>query len=103
MKLAIAGAVCTIAVVISIVAAAAAVASSIFGSGSQPSTAAISDIPSDYLALYEQAAATCPGLNWTILAAIGKIETDHGRSTLPGVHSGANAAGAEVISRSLAL
>ena len=30
-----------------------------------------------------------------ILAAINKVETDFGRSTLPGVHSGANYAGAE--------
>lgn len=30
-----------------------------------------------------------------ILAAINKVETDFGRSTLPGVHSGANFAGAE--------
>jgi len=29
-----------------------------------------------------------------VLAAIGKVETDHGRSTAPGVHSGANFAGA---------
>jgi cell wall-associated NlpC family hydrolase len=41
-----------------------------------------------------QAAATCPGLSWTTLAAIGKIETDHGRSALPGVTSGTNSAGA---------
>lgn len=30
-----------------------------------------------------------------ILAAINKVESDYGRSTLPGVHSGANVAGAE--------
>jgi Transglycosylase SLT domain len=30
-----------------------------------------------------------------ILAAINKVETDFGRSTLPGVHSGSNSAGAE--------
>jgi hypothetical protein len=53
----------------------------------------VADIPSDYLALYVGAARTCPGLDWSVLAAIGKIETDHGRSTLPGVHGGANAAG----------
>jgi hypothetical protein len=33
------------------------------------------------LALYQQAAPTCPGLPWTVLAAIGKIETNHGRDT----------------------
>ena len=54
------------------------------------------DIPADYLVLYHRAAATCPGLNWSILAAIGKIESDHGRSMLPGVRSGGNlSAGAE--------
>ena len=37
----------------------------------------------------------CPGLDWTLLAGIGKVESDHGRSTLPGVHSGPSGAGAE--------
>jgi hypothetical protein len=32
---------------------------------------------------------------WGVLAAIGKVESDHGRSDLAGVHSGSNAAGAE--------
>ena len=47
------------------------------------------------LTLYQQAAATCPGLPWTILAAIGTVESGNGQSNLPGVHSGANSAGAE--------
>ena len=47
------------------------------------------------LAIYQQAALTCPGLPWSVLAAIGTIESDNGQSTLPGVHSGANFAGAE--------
>jgi cell wall-associated NlpC family hydrolase len=47
------------------------------------------------LTLYQQAAATCAGLPWTVLAAIGTIESDNGQSDLTGVHSGANAAGAE--------
>ena len=41
------------------------------------------------------AAATCPGLPWSVLAGIGTVESDNGQSTLPGVHSGANFAGAE--------
>jgi cell wall-associated NlpC family hydrolase len=61
-------------------------------SASAPGDGAVADIPPDYLVLYRQAAQTCPGLDWSILAAIGKIETDHGRSTLPGVHSGENSA-----------
>ena len=48
--------------------------------------------PPEYLALY-RAAARRYGLDWAILAAIGKIETDHGRSTAPGVHSGVNSVG----------
>jgi hypothetical protein len=36
--------------------------------------------PSTYLELYKQSAAKyCPGLSWTVLAAIGQIESDHGR------------------------
>jgi cell wall-associated NlpC family hydrolase len=54
-----------------------------------------STIPPAMLALYQQAAATCGGLPWTVLAAIGTVESDNGQSTLPGVHSGANPAGAE--------
>ncbi|MFJ4790041.1 NlpC/P60 family protein [Streptomyces sp. NPDC088794] len=68
---------------------------SAFGSSStQPSSAAITDIPGDYLGLYMNAAATCPGLEWSVLAAIGKVESDHGRSPLPGVRNGTNDAGA---------
>jgi hypothetical protein len=54
-----------------------------------------SGIPADYLTWYTGAAQTCPGLPWPVLAGIGKVESDHGRSDLPGVRSGANAAGAE--------
>ncbi len=36
-----------------------------------------------YLALYQQAATLCPGLSWTVLAAIGQIESDHGRNPGP--------------------
>ncbi|MEU5698661.1 NlpC/P60 family protein [Streptomyces aurantiacus] len=69
---------------------------SAFGSsGTQPSRAALTDIPPDYLALYMDAATTCPGLDWSVLAGIGKRESDHGRSTLPGVPRGTkNEAGA---------
>jgi membrane-bound lytic murein transglycosylase B len=51
------------------------------------------DIPGDYYDLY-RSVPKCPGLDWSVLAAIGKIETNHGRSKLPGVRSGANFAGA---------
>lgn len=43
-----------------------------------PSSVAIADIPGNYLALYQQAAARY-GVDWDVLAAIGKVECDHGR------------------------
>lgn len=56
------------------------------------SAEARADIPADYLALYIQAAKAA-GLDWAILAAIGKVETDHGRLNAPGVKSGVNSYG----------
>lgn len=43
-----------------------------------PNQTALTDILGDYLTLYRQAATVCPGLDWSVLAAIGKIETNHG-------------------------
>jgi len=56
----------------------------------QPSQRAKGDIPRGLLPLYQAAANTCPGLPWSVLAAIGKVESDHGRSPAPGVRSGVN-------------
>ncbi|TDD36969.1 lytic transglycosylase domain-containing protein [Actinomadura sp. KC06] len=36
--------------------------------------------PSSYLDLYKEAATACRGLSWTVLAAIGQVESDHGRN-----------------------
>ena len=49
-------------------------------------------IPADYLALYRRAGGRW-GVPWTVLAGIGAVETDHGRSRAPGVHAGVNAFG----------
>jgi cell wall-associated NlpC family hydrolase len=59
--------------------------------GLQPGAA----IPSAWLTLYQQAAATCPGLAWSVVAAVGTVESRSGQSTASGVWSGANSAGAE--------
>jgi cell wall-associated NlpC family hydrolase len=75
--------------------AGAGIASLLGGGDSPPSATATAEIPPAMLALYQQAAATCPGLPWTLLAAIGTVESGNGTSNLPGVHSGANSAGAE--------
>ena len=40
--------------------------------------------PTNYLSLYQDSAAEyCPGLSWTVLAAIGQIESDHGADDGP--------------------
>jgi hypothetical protein len=54
-----------------------------------PSANAKRGIPARYLTLYRQAARES-GVPWPALAAIGSIETDHGRSGAPGVRSGVN-------------
>jgi cell wall-associated NlpC family hydrolase len=74
--------------------AGAGIASLLGGGDSAPSATATAQIPPAMLALYQEAATTCPGLPWTVLAAIGTVESGNGTSTLPGVDSGANAAGA---------
>ena len=48
-----------------------------------PSQVAIADIPADFLVAYERAGARY-GVDWAILAGIGKIECDHGRNQAPG-------------------
>jgi membrane-bound lytic murein transglycosylase B len=58
-----------------------------------PSRAAVADIPAGYLRLYRAAGARYR-IPWSVLAAIGKVESNHGRSPLPGVRSASNWAGA---------
>ena len=59
----------------------------------QPSAYALRTIPAAYLRLYWRAAREY-GLDWTRLAAVGRIESDHGRSSEAGVRKGTNRAGA---------
>lgn len=63
------------------------------GLAHQPSALAVQDIPASYLALFQKWASQY-GIDWTVLAGVGRVETDFGRALLPGVSSGTNAAGA---------
>ncbi|WP_141578198.1 bifunctional lytic transglycosylase/C40 family peptidase [Actinomadura sp. WMMA1423] len=64
------------------------------GAGAQPAAANDAKaVPADYLKLYQEAGRKY-GIPWNVLAGVGKVETDHGRSTMPGVSSGENYAGA---------
>src|SRR5919106_2731701 len=65
--------------------------------GFEPSAVALADIPTNYLIAY-QSAALRYGIDWAVLAAIGKIECDHGRNQAagcnpPGTVNGAGATG----------
>ncbi|MGI8558725.1 MAG: lytic murein transglycosylase [Solirubrobacteraceae bacterium] len=94
---------CCAAVAVAIVAVVAMAASAAAGPGvgaalgppAAPSGQALADIPPAYLTLY-LAAAQRYGLDWSILAAIGKVECDHGRDPDPScTHEGSlNYAGA---------
>jgi membrane-bound lytic murein transglycosylase B len=61
--------------------AALAAESSTFSSITAQSIAGLHILPpsAEYLALYRGAATTCPNLSWTVLAAIGQVESGHGR------------------------
>jgi peptidoglycan DL-endopeptidase CwlO len=57
------------------------------------STTAANSIPGNYLTLFKSIGARYH-VPWVVLAGIGKIESNDGQTTLPGVHSGSNAFGA---------
>ncbi len=59
--------------------AAAVLAAATSGAEGEPSPHALADVPAPLLGAYQSAAETCPGLPWSVLAAIGKVETAHGR------------------------
>lgn len=54
----------------------------IAGEDIAPSDKALDEIPADLLPIYQSAAQTCDGLDWTVLAAIHKVETNFGRSEI---------------------
>ena len=66
-----------------------------WGTQAAPSGVALADIPPDYLALYQEAGERY-GLPWELLAAVGKVECDHGRLPHPActVEGAENEAGA---------
>ncbi len=79
------GAGLVLAVVVVAAGAAAGIASlfggPLFAGDVTPSAQAQAEIPASYLELFQAAAATCPGLPWSVLAGIGRVETDFGTDT----------------------
>lgn len=64
---------------VSVIAVVAAVEATTRPTDPVPSAFALEDIPPELLDHYRSAARTCEGLPWTVVAGIGKVETDHGR------------------------
>ena len=57
------------------------------------STEAANSVPANYLKWFQKVGLQY-NVSWTILAGIGKVESDDGRTTLPGVTTGQNGFGA---------
>ena len=62
-------------------AAERAAAAAVAAAGASSATAG--GIPKNFLDLYRAAAATCQGLPWPILAAVGQVESGHGTNNGP--------------------
>lgn len=90
-------AILTLAAGLGVLVAAAAVPTGQVGTGvdTNPNSGGPA-VPPSWERLDQRAvAAECPSLSWGVLAAIGRLESDSGRSNAPGVHSGTNPFGAE--------
>lgn len=61
----------------------AAAAAATGAAGSAAAHADVIPIPAAYLTYYQGAARTCPGMSWTLLAAVGQVESGHGRNNGP--------------------
>src|SRR5205085_7100711 len=76
----IATAVCLLLPVLVLAAATNAIGGG--GGLAEPTRTALAEIPPQFLLLYEQAGVAY-GVPWPVLAGIGKLECDHGRSPNP--------------------
>lgn len=63
------------------------------GAQAEASEYALDSVPEDYLELYQEAGAD-RGVPWNVLAAIGQVESHHGRWDGPGITEGHNDWGA---------
>ncbi len=71
-----------LAALFGLVAMVAGSASAAAGPGQalfSPSEDAVADIPALLLNVYAAQSTACPGLPWQVVAAIGKVESNHGR------------------------
>ena len=90
---------CVVTLTVMAVAVAALIPVGISGAAaaatSRPGPSGLAAIPAPYLTWYAEAARTCHGLSWEVIAGIGTMESDNGRSTARGVHYSKNRKGAE--------
>ena len=90
---------CVVTLIVVAVAVAALIPAGVSGTAAAATSRAglsvLAAIPAPYLAWYKDAARTCHGLSWEVIAGIGTMESDNGRSTARGVHYAKNRKGAE--------
>lgn len=67
----------TFGMLLVVVLGVATIASGPHANAAYPSVTAATEIPADLLPVYIAAAGTCPGLPWSVLAAVGWIESGH--------------------------
>jgi hypothetical protein len=70
------------ALVVSIAVSFPTESASLISALSQPTHRRAAVDPRSYTGMYRHAADSCPGLPWTVIAAVGEVETQHGRDAV---------------------
>ena len=67
------------ALIVSVLVSFPTESASLIAALSPPTRHKVAVDPTSYMGMYRRAADTCPGLPWTVVAAVGEVESQHGR------------------------
>jgi hypothetical protein len=67
------------ALIVSVLVSFPTESASLISALSPPTSKKATVDPKSYLGMYKRSADACPGLPWTVVAAVGEVETQHGR------------------------
>ena len=70
------------ALVVSVAVSFPTESASLISALSPPGTKKAAVDPRSYVGMYKRAADACPGLSWTVVAAVGEVESQHGRDAV---------------------
>jgi Transglycosylase SLT domain len=82
-----------IGAVVAVIGCATGTVPAALSSADPSTTETAAGIPTNYAAMYHRSGHTCPHLDWALLAAIGKVESNHGRDPNSRVPNSAGARG----------